>query len=302
MSYKILVIDDSMVASRQTGDLLAQSFHNTDVLVAQRATEGLERFQVVEPDVIVLNDTMPDLDGDAALYRLLNDPITSGVPVILLSSNGRTLQEKYKNASSGRSQKPVTQELLVTAVSGALEHAKPKPNPANLLLFRDYSKITFSGHTGFFSLHAALKMALLGQAFTGVPCIFLNRYPVELLYLERAFRIRFHPEFPPLPARIDFHPAIDQPRPGDRGAGEPGGHRLPAVPLSLQPQRIPARGRGENHPRTRPAAFCEPLDGGAREFRILSGNDRTAFPGLREEFPADGRRSRQSGCLPACVM
>lgn len=185
MPYKILVIDDSMVASRQTGELLAQNFQNTDVLMAQRATDGIERFQVAEPDVIVLNDTLPDLDGDAALFRLLNDSSTAGVPVILLSSNGRTLQEKYKNVVWTVS-KPVTQELLVTAVSGALEHAKPKPNPANLLLFRDYSKITFSGHTGFFSLHAALKMAY-GDKLTGVLRIFLNRFPVELFISKGRF-------------------------------------------------------------------------------------------------------------------
>ncbi len=149
MSYKILVIDDSVVASRQTGDLLAQSFQNTDVLVTQRVTDGFERFHVAQPDVIVLNDTLPDLDGDAALYRLLNDSATANVPVILLSSNGRTLEEKYKNVINTVS-KPVTQELLIAAVSGVLERAKPKPNPAGSLLFRDYSKIVFSGHTGFF--------------------------------------------------------------------------------------------------------------------------------------------------------
>lgn len=185
MSYKILVIDDSVVASRQTGDLLAQNFKNTDVLVTQRATDGFERFHITQPDVIVLNDTLPDLNGDAALYRLLNDAATSSVPVIVLSSNGKTLEEKYKNVVTTVS-KPVTQELLVTAVSNALEQTKPKPHPANSLLFRDYSKITFSGHTGFFSLHAALKMAY-GDKLTGVLRVFLNRFPVELFINKGRF-------------------------------------------------------------------------------------------------------------------
>ena len=184
-SYKILVIDDSVVASRQTGDILAQNFKNTDVLVAQRATEGFERFHITQPDVIVLNDTLPDLNGDATLYRLLNDAATSSVPVILLSGNGQTLQDKYKNVISTVG-KPVTQELLVTAVSSALEQSKPKPNPAASLLFRDYSKITFSGHTGFFSLHAALKMAYVDK-LTGVLRIFLNRFPVELFISKGRF-------------------------------------------------------------------------------------------------------------------
>lgn len=185
MSYKILVIDDSMVASKQAGDLLAQSFQNTDVLVTQRATDGLERFHIAQPDVIVLNDSLPDLNGDATLYRLLNDASTANVPVVLLSSNGQTLQQKYKNVVKTLS-KPITQENLVSAVSGALELAKPKENPANALLFRDYSKIIFSGHTAFFSLRAALQMAY-SDKLTGVLRVFLNKYPVELYISKGRF-------------------------------------------------------------------------------------------------------------------
>jgi len=185
MSNKILVIDDSLVASKHTGDLLAQNLQNTDVLVAQRATDGFERFHIAQPDVIVLNDTLPDVDGDTALYRLLNDAATASVPVILISSNGSTLQDKYKNVIKTVA-KPVTQEILIAAVNGALEQVKPKPHPANALLFRDYSKILFSGHTGFFSLRSALQMAY-GDKLNGVLRVFLNRFPVELYIAKGRF-------------------------------------------------------------------------------------------------------------------
>jgi len=185
MSHKILVIDDSLVASKHTGDLLAQSFPNNDVFVTQRATDGLERFHIAQPDVIVLNDTLPDLDGDSALYRLLNDAATASVPVVLLSSNGQTLQTKYSNVVKTVT-KPVTPELLVGAVNSTLEQVKPKPNPANALLFRDYSKILFSGHTVFFSLRSALQMAY-GDKLNGVLRIFLNRFPVELYVANGRF-------------------------------------------------------------------------------------------------------------------
>ena len=186
MSHKILVIDDSLVASKHTGDLLAQNFPNDDVFVTQRAIDGLERFHIVQPDVIVLNDTLPDLDGDSTLYRLLNDAATASVPVVLLSSNGQTLQNKYSTNVAKTVTKPVTPELLVGAVNSTLEQAKPKPNPANALLFRDYSKILFSGHTVFFSLRSALQMAY-GDKLNGVLRIFLNRFPVELYVANGRF-------------------------------------------------------------------------------------------------------------------
>jgi CheY-like chemotaxis protein len=187
MSYKILVIDDNTVGSKHTGDVLTQNLQNVDVLVTQRVNDGFERFQVVQPDVIVLGDALPDADGGAALYRLLNDSATASVPVVLISGgeNGQKLQDKYKNVVKTLA-KPLTQEALLAAVNGVLEQADPKPHPSSNLLFRDYSKITFSGHTGFFSLRAALQMAY-GDKLTGILRIFLNRFPVELYVLKGRF-------------------------------------------------------------------------------------------------------------------
>jgi hypothetical protein len=42
MSQKILVIDDSLVASRLTEGVLAQNFHGVDVLLAQRGGDAFE--------------------------------------------------------------------------------------------------------------------------------------------------------------------------------------------------------------------------------------------------------------------
>ena len=57
MSQKILVIDDSLASSKAAETALAQNFGNVDVLLAQRATEGFDRFLVAQPDMILLNET-----------------------------------------------------------------------------------------------------------------------------------------------------------------------------------------------------------------------------------------------------
>ena len=80
MSQKILVIDDSLVASKLTENVLQQGFHGVDVLLAQRGGDAFDRFNVAQPDLILLNDTLPDLDVESVCYRLLNDPATSAVP------------------------------------------------------------------------------------------------------------------------------------------------------------------------------------------------------------------------------
>src|SRR5271154_4658079 len=99
MSQKILVIDDSLASSKAAETALAQGFGNVDVLLAQRGAEGFERFLVAQPDLILLNESLPDMDGEAVVYRLLNDPLTSNVPVVVMSSNGHgeKLKQRYAN-------------------------------------------------------------------------------------------------------------------------------------------------------------------------------------------------------------
>ena len=99
MSQKILVIDDSLAASKLTEAVLAQNFGAVDVLVAQRGMDAFDRFNMAQPDLILLNETMPDLDGEAICVRLLNDPLTAKVPVVVMATNGNAenFEERYTN-------------------------------------------------------------------------------------------------------------------------------------------------------------------------------------------------------------
>lgn len=187
MSHKILVIDESLAASRLTEAVLSQSSQSADVLVAQRGADAFERFNVAQPDLILLNDTMPDLDGEAICVRLLNDPATARVPVVVLASNGNAenYDERYTNVLRVL-QKPVTPEALLDVVSTALNKARPQTDPRRSMLFHDPSRTVFSGHTGFFSLRSALQMAF-GDSLTGVLRFFINRYPIELFVAKGRF-------------------------------------------------------------------------------------------------------------------
>ena len=44
---------------------------------------------IAQPDLILLNETLPDLDAESVCYRLLNDPATAGVPVVLMGDEGK---------------------------------------------------------------------------------------------------------------------------------------------------------------------------------------------------------------------
>jgi CheY-like chemotaxis protein len=185
MSQKILVIDDSPAATRLTENVLSQNFSNCDLLLAQAGGEGFDRLQVSQPDLIILNDTLPDMDGEAVCRRLLGDPLTASVPVVVISSNGhgKIFKEKYSNVVNVLS-KPVTPESLLLAMNAALSVGKPQAHPGSALFTRDVSKIVFAGHTGFFSLRSALQMAYSDQ-LNGVLRLFVHRSPIEL-YMARG--------------------------------------------------------------------------------------------------------------------
>jgi len=187
MSQKILVIDDSLVASKLTENVLQQGFHGVDVLLAQRGGDAFDRFNVAQPDLILLNESLPDMDAEAVCYRLLNDPATAKVPVVLLASNGNgdKIEERYDNVVRVLA-KPVTPESLLEVVGTTLSKAKPYTHPAKQLLFHDPSRTIFSGHTAFFSLRSALQMAY-GDRLTGVLRFFVNRFPIELFINKGRF-------------------------------------------------------------------------------------------------------------------
>jgi CheY-like chemotaxis protein len=187
MSQKILVIDDSLVASKLTENVLAQNFHGVDVLLAQRGGDAFDRFNVAQPDLIILNESLPDMDAEAVCYRLLNEPATSKVPVILLATNGNgdAIESRYENVVKVLP-KPLTPESLLEVVGMTLSKTKQTGNPARQLLFHDPARTVFSGHTAFFSLRSALQMAY-GDRLTGALRFFVNRYPIEVFISKGRF-------------------------------------------------------------------------------------------------------------------
>ncbi|MBW4541268.1 MAG: response regulator [Myxacorys chilensis ATA2-1-KO14] len=84
---KILLIDDDKV-SRYT--LISSLTDFYTVIEAKDGYEGLYRARTQQPDAIVLDLSMPRLDGFEVLAELKADPLTQAIPVIILSSNALT--------------------------------------------------------------------------------------------------------------------------------------------------------------------------------------------------------------------
>ena len=84
---KILLVDDDM-ALRQLYSLELSS-RNYTVLEAENGEVGIAKAKSDQPDLILLDIMMPQLDGVAALSKIKGDIETKGIPVIMLTNFGQ---------------------------------------------------------------------------------------------------------------------------------------------------------------------------------------------------------------------
>jgi len=80
----ILLIDDSVMELRVLIDMLAARKWRT--VVSFDGMDGYRKAQIKQPDLILLDVRMPDMDGFATLRRLKGDPRTQAIPVIFLTA------------------------------------------------------------------------------------------------------------------------------------------------------------------------------------------------------------------------
>lgn len=86
MSQSILVIDDDYDICEIVRVNLEGAGYQ--VRVAHDGLAGLTAIREQRPDLIVLDVLMPELDGWQVLDRLVRDPETAGLPVIMLTCKG----------------------------------------------------------------------------------------------------------------------------------------------------------------------------------------------------------------------
>lgn len=129
MSVKILTVDDSKTIRQ----IVAKVFRTYDcaVLEAANGVVGLATATREKPDLILLDYTMPVMDGFEVLARLRSDPDLKNTPVIMLTAEaGReTVIRIAKLGVRDYLIKPFKEEMLIERVSRVVT-LKPKSDVA----------------------------------------------------------------------------------------------------------------------------------------------------------------------------
>ncbi|MES2943900.1 MAG: adenylate/guanylate cyclase domain-containing protein [Pseudomonadota bacterium] len=120
---RVLVVDDTEDNLFLMTALLEDSY---ELLTASSGEEALAMvLSQAQPDLILLDIMMPDMDGYEVLRRLQTNPLTSSIPVIFLTALS-TVEEEQLGLDLGAVDyitKPISPPLLMARVQSHLERS-----------------------------------------------------------------------------------------------------------------------------------------------------------------------------------
>lgn len=120
---KILAIDDISDNLILIESILSILIPESRVFMAQSGQEGIDKAQKETPDVILLDITMPGMDGYEVCRRLKQAPPTSMIPVIMITANQTDLKSRIRGLEIGADAfltKPINESELVAQVRAML--------------------------------------------------------------------------------------------------------------------------------------------------------------------------------------
>jgi CheY-like chemotaxis protein len=92
------------------------------VLTATSGSQGLLLAQSSQPDAILLDVMMPNMDGLTTFHKLQANQLTKHIPVILLTARGRSSEQRLFSQLGVRGiiSKPFNPQKLAIQVAAAL--------------------------------------------------------------------------------------------------------------------------------------------------------------------------------------
>jgi CheY-like chemotaxis protein len=129
----LLLVDDSDAILALERAIL--SGHYT-IHTASNGREALDKVGRVHPAAMLLDLSMPEMDGDEVLQRLKADPATSAIPVIIISSEKSRAEACLGLGAEAFLPKPFRADELLNTVGEALESARRRSRTGSLLVLR----------------------------------------------------------------------------------------------------------------------------------------------------------------------
>jgi len=124
---KILAIDDSSVNLLVMKNIIEQHLPGALIETARSGKEGLECARSWQPDTILLDLQMPEMDGYETIRYLKHDPTTAHIPVIIITATDVASKDRVRSLDLGADaflQKPISSHELVAHIKVMLRIKK----------------------------------------------------------------------------------------------------------------------------------------------------------------------------------
>lgn len=121
---RILIIEDEPAMRTNLQDIL--ELEGFQPILAARGKEGIRLAREQQPDIILCDILMPDMDGHAVLEALRSDPATVRIPFVFLTAKGERsdVREGMELGADDYLVKPVSVDELLRAVHTRLERRR----------------------------------------------------------------------------------------------------------------------------------------------------------------------------------
>jgi CheY-like chemotaxis protein len=121
---RILLVEDNEMNRDMLSRRLVRSGY--EVLIAAQGDQGVELARRASPDLVLMDMSLPVLDGWEATRRLKGDPATREIPVIALTAHAMS-GDREKARAAGCDDfdtKPVEYARLVSKIEDLLQKRK----------------------------------------------------------------------------------------------------------------------------------------------------------------------------------
>ena len=126
---KIVVVDDTEMLLIFVEDVLSTSDPELQITTALSGADGLREIERVMPDLVLLDYSLPDFNGDEVCRRLLENERTAQVPVLMMSGHVPQMAATAANFANvvATIEKPFISDALIDLVRRTLAgERKPK--------------------------------------------------------------------------------------------------------------------------------------------------------------------------------
>lgn len=126
--YTMLYFEDNPINLSLVKELIEEDRPDMRLLIAGNGNLGIELARIHLPDVILMDVTLPDINGIEAMEILLKDPLTAHIPIVALSADAMP-QNILKGLEAGFFRyicKPFELSEFMRVIDEALEFRKSR--------------------------------------------------------------------------------------------------------------------------------------------------------------------------------